>query len=351
MINWKRIGLKDYEFPNVRSYNKDFVNIREELPSDVELIEMNKNLANIDGLEKIDLGALGENVTSFVEKNYNSGLYLFLPRNTKVDQPLYFEFNLDEDNPSLVDYNIIVAKAGSQATLIFDYSSTENLAAFHNGFTKIYAKENSQINIVKIQRLNDQSYNFDSNIAVVEGNGNINWISVEIGSTFTAANYSTILDGMASESNLHSIYLGDGERKMDLEYTMIHKGMRTDSNIQTRGVLKDKSKKVFRGNLDFKRGSKKSKGVEEEYVILLDPTVKSDSIPALLCGEDDVEGEHAASAGQIDESKLFYLMSRGLDEREAKKLIVEASFSPIIDRIPSNHLQNILSEEIERRLI
>ncbi len=351
MINWKRIGLINYEFPNIESYNKDFINIDKELPDDVELIEMNKNLSNIDGLEKIDLGALGEEVTSFVEKNYNSGIYLSLPKNTKLIQPLNFEFKLDEDNPSLVDFNIVVAEAGSEATLIFDYSSEGNLPAFHNGFTKVYAEENSQINIVKIQRLNDQSYNFDSNIAVIEGNGNINWISVEIGSAFSAANFSTILDGMASESNLHSIYLGDGDRKMDLEYTMIHKGMRTDSNIQTRGVLKDKSKKVFRGNLDFKRGSKKSKGVEEEYVILLDPTVKSDSIPALLCGEDDVEGEHAASAGQIDESKLFYLMSRGLDEREAKKLIVEASFAPIIDRIPSDHLQTLLSEEIERRLI
>jgi Fe-S cluster assembly scaffold protein SufB len=112
----------------------------------------------------------------------------------------------------------------------------------------------------------------------------------------------------------------------------------------------DESKKVFRGNLDFKTGAKRSKGIEEEYVILLDPNVKSDSLPALMCDEDDVQGEHAASAGQIDKNKLFYLMTRGLSEREAKKLIVEAQFKPIIDNIPIENLRNIINSEISRRL-
>ena len=225
------------------------------------------------------------------------------------------------------------------------------MEGFHNGLTLVYAKEDAIVNIIKLQRMNDISRSFDSNIAFVEGRGKVNWISVEIGSSISGSNYSTFLEGEVSESNLSSIYLGDGTRKMDLEYSMIHQGPRSISNIESKGVLKDYSKKVFRGNLDFKRGARHSKGAEEEYVILLDPTVKSDSIPALLCEEDDVEGEHAASAGQIDENRLFYLMSRGLSEREAKKLIIEASFRPIIDRIPLEDLRELISLEVERRLI
>lgn len=113
----------------------------------------------------------------------------------------------------------------------------------------------------------------------------------------------------------------------------------------------DHGTKVFRGNLDFKRGARHSKGVEEEYVVLLDPTVKSHSIPALLCDEDDVQGEHAASAGQINENQLFYLMSRGLNERESKKLIVEASFRPILDKLPLEDLRETINKEIDRRLM
>ncbi len=345
---WKRIGLKDFEFPKIHDYKKDYIKIEGKFPKEVKI---NRISESENKYFDIEFSGVGDKFTSFAKKYYNAGIQLRLPRNTKIVEPVKLEFHMDENNPTLVDKNLIIAEEGSEVNIIMDYYSNEKIETLHNGLTVIYAKENATVNIIKIQRLGDSSQSFDSNIAYVEGNGKVNWISVELGSYISGSNYRTYLDGEASGSNLSSIYLGDGIRKMDLEYTMIHKGPRSISNIETKGVLKDNSKKVFRGNLDFKRGSRHSKGVEEEYVILLDPTVKSDSIPALLCDEDDVEGEHAASAGQIDENKLFYLMSRGLDERESKKLVVEASFRPIIDRIPYKYLQEIIFDEIERRLI
>ncbi|MDU5080718.1 Fe-S cluster assembly protein SufD [uncultured Tissierella sp.] len=346
---WKRIGLENFQFPNVLNYTKDYIKIEGELPIGAELNRTNEDMDNYFNAPKIQ--GVGDRFVSFVNKFYNIGIGLSLPPNTKINSPIKVEFNMDNDNPIVIDKNIIIAETGSQATIVIDYSSNEEIEAFHNGLTIVYAKENSVINIIKLQRMNDISRNFDSNIAFVEGQGKVNWISVELGCSISGSSYYTVLEGEASESNLSSIYLGDGIRKMDLEYSMIHCGPRSISNIETKGVLKDKSKKVFRGNLDFKKGARHSKGSEEEYVILLDPTVKSDSIPALLCGEDDVEGEHAASAGQIDENRLFYLMSRGLSEREAKKLIVEASFRPIIDKIPLKDLRELISSEVERRII
>lgn len=345
---WKRIGLRDFEFPKVYRYKKNYIKIEDELPNNVEIGQINENNNKYFDIKFL---GVGEKFTSFAKKHYNAGIQLKLPRSTKVVEPVKLEFHMDQDNPIVVDKNLIVAEEDSEVNIIMDYYSNEKIEALHNGLTVIYARENATVNIIKIQRLGDRSRSFDSNVAYIEGNGKVNWISVELGSYISGSNYRTYLDGEASESNLSSVYLGDRNRKMDLEYTMVHKGPRSISNIETKGVLKDNSKKVFRGNLDFKRGAKHSKGVEEEYVILLDPTVKSDSIPALLADEDDVEGEHAASAGQIDENKLFYLMSRGLDERKAKKLIVEASFRPIIDKIPYKYLQEIIFNEIERRLI
>lgn len=343
---WKRIKLKDFDFPNVVNYNKEYIK-SSNIPNEIQLNETTRDIE----LDIDEAKGLGDKFIVFARDSYNSGISLSLPQNIKVNSPIKVEFNMDMENPVVIDKNIIVAESGSESTIIFDYNSTKKVNAFHNGLTVVYAKENAVVNIVKIQRLNDISFSFDSNIAFVEGGGIVNWISVELGSNISGASYSTFLEGEASESALSSIYLGDGERKMDLEYSMIHKGPRSISSIETKGVLKDNAKKVFRGNLDFKRGARHSKGVEEEYVILLDPTVKSDSIPALLCEEDDVEGEHAASAGQIDENRLFYLMSRGLSEREAKKLIIEASFRPVVDKIPFEDLRLIISKEIEGRLI
>lgn len=344
---WERIRLEDFEFPSVTSYTKDYIICEDKLPTGVNLNKITNDIS----LDTTNIQGVGKEFVLFANEFYNSGIALSLSKNTRINNPIKIEFNIDNENPIVIDKNIIIAESGSEVTLVIDYSSIENVEGFHNGLTLVYAKEDAIVNIIKLQRMNDISQSFDSNIAFVEGRGKINWISVEIGSSISGSNYSTFLEGEVSESNLSSIYLGDGTRKMDLEYSMIHQGPRSISNIESKGVLKDYSKKVFRGNLDFKRGARHSKGAEEEYVILLDPTVKSDSIPALLCEEDDVEGEHAASAGQIDENRLFYLMSRGLSEREAKKLIIEASFRPIIDRIPLEDLRELISLEVERRLI
>jgi len=334
----------------MQEYTKDYLKNMDKLPNGIILnktteVKSERILNYLDTKDAQDLGL------PYINNSYNSGIALYLPQNTKIIDPIKIEFNMDNKNPFLIDYNIIIAESGSEVTIIIDYHSGKDVEAFHNGLTKIYAKENSIINIIKLQRMNNLSNNFDSNIAFVNGNGSVNWISVEIGSSFSSSNYTTFLEGDASESNLSSVYLGDGTRKMDLEYSMIHKGPRSNSSIQTKGVLMDEAKKVFRGNLDFKRGARLSRGVEEEYVLLLDPRVKSETIPALLCEEDDVQGEHAASAGQIDKNRLFYLMSRGLSEKEAKKLIILASFRPVIDKIPSEDLRKVINDEIERRLV
>ena len=354
--NWKRIRLDKFSLPKYKKYNKKYIknnkddlgnivlkNISEGLKENIKL----KEYLNIDD----DFG-VSEKFVTLGESLYNSGVIVYAPKNEQNEKPIYIEYDLDDINNFLIDHNIIVAERNSKVSVVIDYRTVNSQTkAFHNGVTKVFAKEGSEVNIIKLQRMNDISNNFDSNIAYVEGEGKVSWISVELGSLISSSSYVTNLNGEASHSDLSSIYLGDKSRKMDLGYTMVHRGARSISNIETRGALKDSSKKVFRGNLDFKKGSRRSKGVEQEFVILLDKTVKNDAIPALLCEEHDVEGEHAASAGQIDGDKLFYIMSRGLSEKEAKKLIVEASYRPIIDKIPIKELHEIITDEIHRRLV
>jgi FeS assembly protein SufD len=351
MITWKRINLKNYTFPLVDEYKKEYINLEEGLPPGARLDKtcnaINSIKINWSSIRE-DKG-LGKDFISYVNESYNSGISLYLEKNTVVDKPIMADFIMEKENPAVVDKNIIVAQPGSQAVIVFQYSTDGEVEAFHNGFTEIYAKENSSLTIIKIQRMNSLSHNFDTNVAYVKGGGRVNWITVELGSQISGTNYTTYLDEESSQGYLSSIYIGDGERKMDMSYSMIHRGRRSISHIEARGALMDNSRKVFRGNLDFRRGAKHAKGSEEEYVLLLDPTVKADSIPGLLCEEDDVEGEHAASAGQINENQLFYLMSRGLREKEAEKLIIEGSLMPIVDKIPIESLRQIINGEIRRR--
>jgi len=185
----------------------------------------------------------------------------------------------------------------------------------------------------------------------MEDGATINYVLIELGAKNSITNFRTDLDGYKSSANMHNVYIGDKKRNIDINYLINHYGKETKSSIEARGALKDESKKTFRGTIDFKKGAAKSKGKEVEYTVLLSPKVRNRSVPVLLCTEEDVEGQHAASAGKIDDNKLFYLMTRGFSEKEAKKLIVEASMRPIIDMIPGKTAKEEIYEYIRRKLI
>lgn len=358
VITWRWLKVNESRISNINPknillYNKIFIN--NDNFEEVVVRRMNSSVNFSENLKyfikKEEGYGVSKEMVELGEKQYNSGVFVHAPKNTKLKEPIRLDYKLDEANPIVIDNNIIIAEENSEITVVIDYSTIDEAEAFHNGITKVYAKDGAVVNVIKLQRMNDKSQHFDSHVSYSGYGAKVNFIQVELGAKNSITNYVNNLDDENSECSISSIYLADGERYIDLSYLMNHRGRRSISNIETRGALKDKAKKVFRGTLDFKKGASRSKGSEEEYAILLNKGVKSDAIPLLLCQEDDVEGQHAASAGQIDSDKLFYLMSRGLDEKEAKKLIVEASFTPIIDKIPLKDLREAISEEIHRRLV
>lgn len=358
VITWRWLKLNEYNLnsinlDNIPAYNKPYIDSKE--IDEIYIKAMNKDLKANENIKyfinKKEKYGVSKEYVDLGEKYYNSGIFVHVPLSTILSKPIIIKYELDEKNPVVIDNNIIVTEENSTLTLIFDYTTIDDVDAFHNGVTKVYAKEGSTVNITKVQRMNDKSLNFDSIAVYTSYGAKVNYIQAELGAKKTITNYLNNLNEENSETNVNTIYLGDGDRDIDLSYLINHIGRRSLSNIEAKGALMDNSRKVFRGTIDFKKGSSHSKGREEEYAILLDKSVKSAAIPLLLCTEEDVDGQHAASAGKIDENKLFYLMSRGLDEKEAKKLIVEASFDSIINKIPSMDLKEIISKEIHRRIV
>lgn len=356
---WKHLKLNNFNLNNfikpvIENYKKSYLEFsKEDFQGTVvtpmeQAIKVDKNACTHSNLEE-KFGVSHEFV-KIAENEFNSGVFIHLPKDKIINSYVKMNFVLDKDNPTVVDHNIIVAEAGSKVTLVVDYSNKNAVKAFHNGVTKVFANENSEVTIVKVQRMDDNAVHLDSNLAFVSQDAKVNWVTIEIGSGINVTNYMSNLKEEGSKADIYSAYFVDGERKQDLYYTANHIGRRSESNMVIKGVLKDKSKKVFRGNIDFKKGSSKSKGSQEENVLLLSPNVKTDSVPMLLCQEEDVVGAHAASVGKIDGEKLFYLMSRGFSEQDAKKLVIEAEFSPIFDKVPDEDLKELLGSEIKRRL-
>ena len=359
--DFNRINLFDYHFPEYSPYNKEYVK-EKKAQNQLKIKKMTDNLKNEEEIlnyleqfenKKVEKGnqGLDQKYLEMAKAFYNTGLFIQVPQNTELKLPVEIFYELDQDNPVLIDNNLIVAEENSKLTIVIDYRmQDQNLEAFHNGLTRVIVKENAVLNIVKVQRFNDQSDNFDSNISLVSNQGELNWIPIELGARNSITNNENTLLDDGSRASISSVYFADGDRKLDLGFKMNHQGRHSSSEIESKGVLKDRAQKVFRGDLYFQKGAGQSKGSESEEVLLLDKTVNSDSIPALFSEEDNVEGEHAVSAGQIDEQRLFYLMSRGMTKAEAKQLMVEAAFNPIFDKIPLNDLKGSVINDVKTRI-
>ena len=190
-----------------------------------------------------------------------------------------------------------------------------------------------------------------SRVKVYVGKGaTFHYTTIEAGAKHTAAELIVDMAGDGSVADIWGLYFGDGERRIDLNYIIRQRGRRTDANMQVRGALLGTSEKIFRGTLDFMEGAKESVGRENEEVVLLSPSVRNRSVPIMLSHEDDVDGHHAVSVGKIDEGKLFYLMSRGLSMADAQRLVVEASFHPVLDRIGDEALREEIDTYLQGRL-
>lgn len=172
----------------------------------------------------------------------------------------------------------------------------------------------------------------------------------EVGGSHAAAELYVDLAGEGAKADVWGLYFGDGAQKIDLNYVIRQGGRQTDANMQVRGALKGHAEKIFRGTLDFLEGSGGSVGRENEEVVLLSDGVRNRSVPIMLSHEADVDGHHAVSVGKMDEERLFYLMSRGLDLTEAQRLVVEASFAPVLARVPDAALREEIGAFLQGRI-
>ncbi len=125
-----------------------------------------------------------------------------------------------------------------------------------------------------------------------------------------------------------------GDDLLDINTVADHTGKKTTCDINVSGVLRDTSKKIFRGTIDFHRGCAGATGNEMENVLLMDDNVRNQTIPVILCDEEDVEGNHGASIGNIDEELMFYMKSRGIDERSIYETMAKAFVDKVVAKIP-----------------
>lgn len=337
--SWLKVNdvtLKNYNSPEIGEFNNYKITGNELEGVTVEEFKKGK----IFPLNKKFVYGASEELVNQGEFDFNRGFLINIEKRARIQDPIILEFNMDKENSTLVDNILVVAEEGSEAKIIIKYNSKDEVEGYHNGVCKIFSKNDSNIQVVKVNLLNGNTVNIDSNLSDINSYGKVEFVSIDLGGKVSVTNYHGDLIEDSSESKLSSIYLGGDKKVIDMNYVVTHRGIRSNSQITTRGALKGEASKIFRGTIDFKRGASKSKGAEDEYCMILSPKVKAKALPLLLCDEDDVSGEHAAASGKIDENKLFYLMSRGLSYNDARRVIIEGAFNPIIDKVVDDSTKN-----------
>ncbi|MCH3950320.1 MAG: SufD family Fe-S cluster assembly protein [Acidaminococcus sp.] len=262
---------------------------------------------------------------------------------------VWLEYQVTEAAPNLVGQLYIETGKNSDLRV---YTLFEGDAP-HGSINILHyvaAGEKSNVTVSKVQVQGSRIRHIDQRLVKDGAGSHVKFVSAEIGGHETLIYVKADLDHDDSEFKSQSMYLGAGEQLVDYSYWVPTKGCRTNTDILTTGALMDRSRKYFRGTIDFLRGGKKAVGSESDTCLLLNKGVHSISIPLLLCKEDDVEGNHASSSGQVDPDMLFYLMSRGFSEAGARLIIVESNIRPVIDQLGDDKLENRALQAVREKM-
>ena len=346
----EKLKVNDTPVRTARNFKINNIEVELDLPEKIaefKNVEIINDKSTIDS-EVSNLPLTYGNGKILEELNYETANSKIRIQTSNKKEDIRIRYNFDDNNLNLINQIEIIANGDTN--VIIEYKSQTSQKCLHNGIIRTIANEKAKLNVTIVNLLNENSDNFESIENRLEKNSKVKHTIIDIGGKTSVSNYYSNIIGENADNDLKSIYLGIGEQRKDINYIAELRGTKTNIDIDVQGALKDSAKKNFKGTIDFKKGSKKAKGNENEYCMLLSDKAKSIALPMLLCTEEEVEGNHSTASGKVDEKQLFYIMTRGISYKEAVKLIVKSKFNKIIERISDEELKDEILSEIDKRL-
>ena len=264
-----------------------------------------------------------------------------LPEKEEASEALRLGFDWEDKQAARYEFSL---DAASRLTAVMDFS----MAKQGDGalMTRIKLKKDARLNLVQISR-GEGDYTLFNSIAVeAEEGASCQLIRLVLGGLKSFDRVQVSLKGEKSLFDCGTAYRLEDARELDMNYEILHFGRHTESDIRAAGVLADRSYKIFRGTIDLKKGCSGSQGSEIEEVLMMDDTVRNKTLPVILCGEENVSGNHGATIGRLDENLLYYMESRGLDRERIYELAAAAKIHHAIRRIPDEKTKRELFPEI-----
>lgn len=305
--------------------------------------------------EKLDIKEEGEITKEIPEEIQNFLIREFEKGNTKIDYLIQafgkvrFVKVGKEDREIVIDEEsklsniFILLEEDSDSKIIINRKGDFD---FSGNLVKVIGKKNSKVDILGLQNLSEKTNNFEKKKSIGAENSSINWMEVCVGSDYSRNETLSFLDGKKAVTDHKILFFGKGNQKFDICSSAIHNSPETYAELLTKGVLDENANIVSRSLIKINQNASNSEGYEKQDALILSPEAKANAVPFLEINNHDVSCSHGSTIGQLDKEQVFYLMSRGLSELQAKKEIIKGYFEPMLRLIKDEKI----SEKIEKNL-
>jgi FeS assembly protein SufD len=265
---------------------------------------------------------------------FQSGIFIYIPRNINVEEPIRIITSLADDGTSLISRNIVIAETGSKATVVQELyapgsSGRQDTQQGYFELVETHVNPNAHLESVTLQAMNPDTVNVSNRRAFVERDAKMSWYIGMFGSSLSRYKTDSIMKAPGASSEDVEIVFGIGNQSFDVTSNLIHQGPHTRGRVLVKSVLKDNSKSLFKGMIKIDKEGKGTESYLAGHAILLDRGAKSDAIPGLEIKTNEVKATHSASVAQMDENQIYYLTTRGLNREGAKREIVAGFLEPL----------------------
>ena len=269
---------------------------------------------------------------------WSGGSFIYIPKGVKVNLPLQAYFRINAKNVGQFERTLIIVDEGASVTYIEGCTapvySTDSL---HGAVVEVIAHKDAFVRYVTIQNWSSNVYNLVTKRAIAHENATVEWIDGNLGSKLTMKYPSVILKGEGSKANILSIAFAGKGQHQDAGTKILHLAKNTRSQIISKSVSKDGGRTSYRGLLRVAKGCTGVTSTVQCDALLLDEKSRSDTYPTMDIQEKSASIAHEATVGKLNEDQIFYLMSRGLNEAQAKALIVLGFINEFTKELPMEY--------------
>ena len=269
---------------------------------------------------------------------WSGGSFIYVPPHTKLDRPLQSYFRINTKNMGQFERTLIIVDDYSDLHYMEGCTApTYTSDSLHAAVVEIYVGKHAKCRYTTIQNWSTDVYNLVTKRAIVDDFGTMEWIDGNVGSSLNMKYPCCVLKGDNSTGNCISIAFASENQIQDTGAKMIHLGKNTKSNILNKSIAINGGNSTYRGLVRIGENASNSTSLVKCDTIILDEKSKSDTFPTNIVSNKTSQIEHEATVSKISEEKLFYLMSRGIDEEKAKELIIMGFVDKFREELPMEY--------------